>query len=81
MNRPVVVSQPVSAEIVNIFVNGEPREVATGSTIAQLLETLRLDPRSLAVELNLDVIPRGRHAECLLHDGDHLEIVTLVGGG
>ena len=81
MNRPVVVSQPVSAEIVNIFVNGEPREVVTGSTIAQLLETLRLDPRSLAVELNLDVIPRGRHAECLLHDGDRLEIVTLVGGG
>jgi len=31
--------------------------------------------------LNLDVIPRGRHAECLLHDGDRLEIVTLVGGG
>lgn len=81
MNRPVVVSQRASAEIVNIFVNGEPREVVTGSTIAQLLEALRLDPRSLAVELNLDVIPRGRHAECLLHDGDRLEIVTLVGGG
>ena len=69
------------AEIVNILVNGEPRNVAAGTTIAQLLETLRLDPRTLAVELNLDVIPRGRHAECLLHDGDRLEIVTLVGGG
>ncbi len=64
-----------------ILVNGEPRDVAPGTTIAQLLETLRLDPRTLAVELNLDVIPRGRHAECVLHDGDRLEIVTLVGGG
>jgi sulfur carrier protein len=74
-------SQPSSGLIVNIVVNGEPREVATGATIAQLLVALRLDPRTLAVELNLDVIPRGRHAECLLHDGDRLEIVTLVGGG
>jgi sulfur carrier protein len=66
---------------VNIVVNGEPRSVASGTTLAQLLETLRLDPRSLAVELNLDVIPRGRHAQCVLQDGDRLEIVTLVGGG
>lgn len=65
----------------NIVVNGEPRSVASGTTLAQLLETLRLDPRSLAVELNLDVIPRGRHAQCVLQDGDRLEIVTLVGGG
>ena len=65
----------------NIFVNGQTREVPTGATLAQLLESLRLDPRSLAVELNLDVVPRGRHAECVLRDGDRLEIVTLVGGG
>ncbi len=65
----------------NIFVNGQPRDVATGTTIAQLLESLRLDPRTLAVELNLDVIPRGRHAEWTLQEGDRLEIVTLVGGG
>ena len=65
----------------NIVVNGQPRDVASGTTIAQLLESLRLDPRTLAVELNLDVIPRGRHAECTLQEGDRLEIVTLVGGG
>jgi sulfur carrier protein len=66
---------------VNILVNSQPRDVATGTTIAQLLESLRLDPRALAVELNLDVIPRGRHAQCALQEGDRLEIVTLVGGG
>jgi len=81
VNQTLVVSQPASGQIVNIVVNGEPRAAAAGTTIAQLLESLRLDPRTLAVELNLDVIPRGRHAECLLHDGDRLEIVTLVGGG
>jgi len=73
---------PIAGELaVKIFVNGEPRDVNAGTTIAQLLESLRLDPRTLAVELNLDVIPRGRHAECVLQEGDRLEIVTLVGGG
>jgi len=81
LNPVPAVAESWSGEIVKILVNGEPRDVAAGTTIAQLLETLRLDPRTLAVELNLDVIPRGRHAECLLHDGDRLEIVTLVGGG
>ena len=65
----------------NISVNGELREVASGTTLAQLLESLRLDPRTLAVEVNLDVVPRGRHAQCVLNEGDRLEIVTLVGGG
>jgi len=66
---------------VKISVNGEPREVAHGTTVAQLLDSLQLDPRTLAVEVNLDVIPRGRHAQCVLNEGDRLEIVTLVGGG
>lgn len=81
MSRISPVHELSSAEIVNIVVNGEPRSLASGTTLAQLLEALRLDPRSLAVELNLDVIPRGRHAQCVLQDGDRLEIVTLVGGG
>jgi len=81
LNPAPAVTETWSGEIVRILVNGEPRDVAAGTTIAQLLETLRLDPRTLAVELHLDVIPRGRHAECVLHDGDRLEIVTLVGGG
>jgi sulfur carrier protein len=73
---------PVPGEhVVNVLVNGQPRDVEPGTTLAQLLETLRLDPRALAVELNLDVIPRGRHAQCTLQEGDRLEIVTLVGGG
>jgi sulfur carrier protein len=66
---------------VQIRVNGEPCDVETGTTVAGLLEQLAMQPRYLAVERNFELVPRRRHAECLLHDGDELEIVTLVGGG
>ncbi|MFO0902439.1 MAG: sulfur carrier protein ThiS [Pirellulales bacterium] len=61
--------------------NGESREAADGTTVAQLLEQLKISPRHVAVELNLEVVPRERHAETVLRDGDRLEVVTLVGGG
>ena len=64
-----------------ICVNGEPREVEAGITVAQLLAQLQMQPRYLAVERNFELVPRGRHAEAVLVDGDQLEIVTLVGGG
>lgn len=66
---------------VQITVNGETRELADGTTVRQLLESLRLDPRYLAAEVNRQVIPRARHGEHVLHPGDVMEIVTLVGGG
>jgi len=64
-----------------ITVNGEPREVAAGATVADLLRELQLQPRFLAVERNLELVPRDHHAACLLVNEDRLEIVTLVGGG
>ncbi|MSR59754.1 MAG: sulfur carrier protein ThiS [Planctomycetaceae bacterium] len=64
-----------------ICVNGEPREVETGLTIARLLTLLQRQPRLLAVERNFELVPRDRHDECVLYDGDRLEIVTLAGGG
>lgn len=64
-----------------IQVNGLSREVADSMTVAHLLEELDLDHRYLAVECNLQLIPRSRHAAQVLADGDRLEIVTLVGGG
>jgi thiamine biosynthesis protein ThiS len=67
--------------MIEIQVNGKPRQVAPGSTIAQLLEQLELDPRYLAVERNLELVPRGAHATTELADNDRLEVVTLVGGG
>ena len=64
-----------------IFVNGQPREVASGSSIAGLLAELELESRQVAVEVNLELVPRARHAEHRLAVGDRLEVVTLVGGG
>jgi len=65
----------------SITVNGTPREVPDGITVAELLIALRLNPRFLAVERNLELVPRTDHAGCRLAPGDRLEIVTLVGGG
>lgn len=64
-----------------IFFNGQPRDVAEGTTVAALIRLLELQPRYLAVEVNLTLIPRDRHEEYVLQPEDRLEVVTLVGGG
>ena len=61
--------------------NGEPREVDAGLTVAGLIAALEMQPRYLAVERNFELVPRAEHAACVLHEGDRIEIVTLVGGG
>ena len=67
--------------MVGIFVNGEPRDVREGATVADLLEELGLAAKPVAVEVNRDLVPRQRHDEHQLAAGDRVEIVTLVGGG
>jgi len=66
---------------VKILVNGAPREVPAGTTIAQLLTELEITARAVAVEVNLELVPRSRHADHTLREADELEVVTLVGGG
>ena len=64
-----------------LLVNGQPRVVAPRITIRQLLAELGLATRGIAVEVNQQIVPQKRHAEHELAEGDHLEIVSLVGGG
>ena len=64
-----------------VLINGESREVDEATTVAALVDSLGLTAPHVAVELNLEVVPRARHSETVLRDGDRLEIVTLVGGG
>jgi thiamine biosynthesis protein ThiS len=64
-----------------ITINGEPRQLAEQTTIADLLAELGLSPATVAVEVNLDLVPRARHAQHCLANGDALEVVSLVGGG
>ena len=64
-----------------IILNGEPRRIAAGTTIAVLLADLDLPAAKVAVERNLEIVPRSTFADVLLAEGDALEIVHFVGGG
>lgn len=66
---------------VNIVLNGQPRELPSRLTVAELLATLQMPSRGVAVEVNMQIVPRSEHERHELHDGDKLEIVSLVGGG
>jgi sulfur carrier protein len=63
-----------------IVVNGEQKEVGP-LTVLGLLELLEIDPRRVAVELNLEILPKPEYSTTALQDGDRIEIVQFVGGG
>ena len=65
----------------HVIVNGESREVHAKTTVAGLLDELKLSGKPVAVEVNLELSPRQLHAQHHLAEGDRVEIVTLVGGG
>lgn len=64
-----------------IQLNGESFELPDGQTVADLLSRLDLTGRRVAVELNLDIVPRSQHGETVLREGDNLEVVHAIGGG
>lgn len=66
---------------IEIVVNGDPRQVDPGTTVAALVASLGLASEHVAVERNRVIVPRAEHAETALSAGDTLEIVTFVGGG
>lgn len=66
---------------ITITVNGEHRRIPAGQTIADLARSLGLAPEKVAVERNLEIVPRSTLAEVTVRDGDELEIVHFVGGG
>ncbi|AHE53079.1 sulfur carrier protein ThiS [Sphingomonas sanxanigenens] len=70
-----------SADTVSITLNGEQRRVAGGISLAALAAELGFDPAKIAVERNLEVVPRSTLGAVPVADGDSLEIVHFVGGG
>ncbi len=66
---------------ISLVVNGEPRRISSGSSIADLVHALELEPRKVAVEHNGMIVPRSTLGDVSLADGDSLEIVHFVGGG
>lgn len=70
-----------AAGALTVRVNGEPRSVPGGSSVAALVRLLGLTSAQVAVERNGEVVPRREHETTALAEGDALEIVTFVGGG
>ncbi len=66
---------------ISVQVNGEPRSIAAASSIAQMLREIGIDPAKVAVEHNLEVVPRSTFDQVQVRDGDAFEIVHFVGGG
>jgi sulfur carrier protein len=64
-----------------LIINGEARTFAELGDIAALVAALKLDPRKVAIERNLEIVPRSTYARARLTDGDRIEIVHFVGGG
>jgi thiamine biosynthesis protein ThiS len=67
--------------VLQLTVNGEDRSIGAGACVADLVTALQLDGRKIAVERNLEIVPRSLYAETELADGDRIEIVAFVGGG
>ena len=65
----------------DILLNGTPRALAAGCSVAQLLAEAGLGERRVAVEVNGAIVPRSAHAGHVLHEGDRVEIVQALGGG
>jgi sulfur carrier protein len=65
----------------HIQLNGESLELPDGETVLALLTRLELAGRRVAVELNLDIVPRSQHESTVLREGDQVEVVHAIGGG
>lgn len=66
---------------ISITLNGEPRAIAAGLNVQALVFELGLDLRKIAIERNLEIVPRTAYAEVPLMEGDLVEIVQFIGGG
>ncbi|MEM9015360.1 MAG: sulfur carrier protein ThiS [Pseudomonadota bacterium] len=65
----------------DILLNGERRTVDGPLNVMGLLDLLALEPRKIAVERNLEIVPKSLYADTVIADGDRIEIVQFVGGG
>ncbi|GIV06016.1 MAG: thiamine biosynthesis protein ThiS [Fimbriimonadales bacterium] len=64
-----------------VRINGKERELPEPITLLQLLQERGIDPRTVVVEYNYEILPRERYREIVLREGDNLEIVQMTAGG
>lgn len=65
----------------SVTVNGDERRLQCSISVWEFLETLELNPKKVAVERNMEIVPKSTFRDVLLQDGDQLEIVHFIGGG
>ena len=64
-----------------IYINGDPRQVDEDLVVSQLIQTLNLSSQRFAIEINEQIIPRSQHPRHRLEPDDRIEVVTAIGGG
>ncbi|MDX1694484.1 MAG: sulfur carrier protein ThiS [Ketobacteraceae bacterium] len=64
-----------------VTINGEPQQIAPGSTVADLIARMALTGKRLAVERNQEIVPKSIHDQVVLQSADVIEIVHAIGGG
>jgi thiamine biosynthesis protein ThiS len=69
------------ADYMKITVNGSPKEIADNATVRSFLDSLQLKPETVAVELNLGIVPKKEYETKRLKESDKIEIISFVGGG
>jgi thiazole synthase len=74
-------TETMTQAMITLTLNGESRRIAVGASVADLVREIGLDPAKVAVERNLEIVPRSTLADVMLAEGDQLEIVHFVGGG
>ena len=67
--------------MIELFINGDPRSFPAPLTLSQLIESLDMAGKRIAIEKNGEIVPRSQHVNTPLTSGDRLEIVVAVGGG
>ena len=79
----ILTNTPLNASLapMKIYINGEAREVPEPFTAAQLVTLMGLEGRRIAMEANLDIVPRSSYANHVFQPGDKIEVVSAVGGG
>lgn len=65
----------------NVVINGEERAFGAPMSVEALLRELGIDPRKVAVERNLEIVPKSTYDDVMVAEGDRLEVVHFIGGG
>ncbi len=77
----VTLSLSISNLIMNIFLNGDTKQIENNLLLSELIEQLGFAGKRLAVEINKEIVPKSEHGSYTIQDGDRIEIVHAIGGG